>query len=988
MKKEVGKKLKVLPGIEYYLSRSEITINITSRKKLIDGLHRSQNSKGLQNTGQIILLRIHDLILEQAADTEDQMQITVTYDEIFYDTDYYYALLENLKLSPYLVKFFSRGLLNKPDFSLDYTFIQGGLECNVDVFGPVVYSYTSDVFYKLKPSVFRAIWLIERKRSAVDFFGMVSDERVLLRDVLKEINFSSEDIELEDYLKAFDIVVPKNLSIALKIEGENAVSLYPKLDGVDENALMKRFSTSSEFGDVLVIEGTEKRSLVILDESMKEIFNSLAKKKTHVGEDFKKLMYDPYAVLGDGLDKTRILLDQSFFSDRVRGILKTSFKIFCTYPYDKSGIEWFGETSTNSIQHNTDEKKFYKFTVQSMYDGEYYQIQLDESQLNELHELVQTAINLGRDTVEFQDHHFAVMDVIDLLNKSQTKCSKRKGEREIFKMDVVSNEESVEYGKETFTQSEVDTNSAQIAELESILNTDIKLMEHQKDGILWLLRNFSRRDTVSGCLLADEMGLGKTFQALGFLALALKHYREEFFNLDHDLWNPILIIANTVLFQNWLNEIEHLFRENLFTPLIVLHGKELKSFRIDKGREIIAGRELLNKTKIRKYLCVITNFDTLVNYQLSLCQIKWSVVIVDEAHNVNSKSLRSEAIKALKAGFKVFLTGTPVENKIEDLWELFDSLIPGLLKSRQEFMKVYGQLNKPDEAPAGLMESLRQIFKINDLKAGLILRREKNRYQSDSEVSLGLPPKKDVVEHIRIDPIILEAERRISERVQARVEDALMALHKLQLLYTCKGLAIREFNELCDLAHDAKNDLKLQRLLDILAEIKTRNEKVVIFVRHFKIIDVLKQAIMEKFRSVNPKVLHTRESGGTDLDRKIRVLESFQKSEGFDILFLSPILGAEGLNLQEANHVVHYERWWNPAKERQATDRVHRIGQRKNVFVYYLLYTYGDASSRKTFDEKLDLLITNKIKLSHDFLKPSVSEENLRKELNHLYFES
>lgn len=519
---------------------------------------------------------------------------------------------------------------------------------------------------------------------------------------------------------------------------------------------------------------------------------------------------------------------------------------------------------------------------------------------------------------------------------------------------IAHNIEAVDYAEQ---RQAVLTNQGRPPALPSSLLREVKLLDHQHDGVAWLRHLWQHSPGYArGCLLADDMGLGKTLQLLTFLA--------GIFETSPEL-PPAMIVAPVALLDNWEREIKRFFAPDTFR-IQTLYGKELSSRRVS-NREI---DEQLIDDGLKRFLrpdwraksnLVLTTYETLRDYEFSLARESWSVMICDEAQKIKSPAaLVTQAAKSMNARFKIAATGTPVENSLTDLWCLFDFIQPGLLGALNDFGRKY---KRPIEAKTDQEKAALEELKV--LFAPQLLRRTKK------EVATDLPEK---IEDSGCRAIQISSEQRrlyaellaayktkIAEVDSKRVGQTMLGLlHRLRIL-CAHPVSMGMSADLSRPLHEAiLVSPKLGWLLATLESIRQRNEKVIIFTELRDIQRVLQHYIGEQF-GARPVIVN----GDTDArsDKAIsrqKLIDAFQHAEGFGVIILSTQAVGFGLNIQSANHVIHYTRPWNPAKEDQATDRAYRIGQQKPVTVYYPTI-HADYD---TFEERLDKLLTIKRELA------------------------
>jgi hypothetical protein len=501
------------------------------------------------------------------------------------------------------------------------------------------------------------------------------------------------------------------------------------------------------------------------------------------------------------------------------------------------------------------------------------------------------------------------------------------------------------------------------------LNPGVQLKDHQVHGVAWLQHLFRQSPThCRGAVLADDMGLGKTLQLLAFIA----EYLESGQNGD-----PVLIVAPVALLENWKNEIDKFFRPEAFRVL-TLYGDELKASRLPEHELAAELKEqgitrLLRKNWLGSANLVLTTYETLRDLEFSLAAQPWSIMVCDEAQKIkNPNALVTRAAKKQKVQFRVACTGTPVENTLMDLWCLFDFVQPGLLGSLQHFGRTY---RRPIEASTD--EQKARVAELRTLIEPQVLHRRK------SEVATELPRKLEHGECKRLpmSGMQLGVYHRAIERLkQERDSDPsaqLQTLHLIRMLCSDPHWVLPDKSRGVKLDQLISESPKMKWLvarLQTLADKETA-EKAIIFCEFRELQLTLQRVVYAHFRFM-PHIVN----GDTLADPRAqrnrqKLIDDFQVQTGFNVIILSPQAVGFGVNIQAANHVIHFTRTWNPAKEDQATDRAYRIGQTRDVTVYTPGVT---ALGFKTFDEKLDELLTWKRTLAADMLNgsPDVSVED------------
>lgn len=488
------------------------------------------------------------------------------------------------------------------------------------------------------------------------------------------------------------------------------------------------------------------------------------------------------------------------------------------------------------------------------------------------------------------------------------------------------------------------------------LRHGITLHPHQQEGLAWLQNLHAQTaQGISGCVLADDMGLGKTIQLLSFIAGYLE---------DEPSGAPVLIVAPVSLLDNWQREFERFFHTAAM-PMLKLYGDAVASVKL-KRADIPAAmqaqgiRNLLRPGWVGGARIVLTTYETLRDQEISLARQQWRIVVCDEAQKIkNPAALVTQAAKALKADFCVACTGTPVENSLTDLWCLFDFVQPGLLGPLNDFGRAYRRpIECKTDEDTHALEELRALIKPQ------LLRRTKQEVAE-------LPPKREdegcralrlssLQESLYRSEIARHTEKSaLLEKAGERNIAVLGLLHTLKLV-CAHPHAIRPEGDLIEVSP------KMRWLLSQLERIRAAGEKVIIFTELRDIQRDVRLAVIDRFGLTDVPIVNgdTSASSARGPNRQ-GIIDAFQAREGFGVIILSTTAVGFGVNVQAANHVIHFTRPWNPAKEDQATDRAYRIGQTRPVHVYYPTVV---SPNYETFEHKLDLLLGKKRALAGDML--------------------
>lgn len=478
---------------------------------------------------------------------------------------------------------------------------------------------------------------------------------------------------------------------------------------------------------------------------------------------------------------------------------------------------------------------------------------------------------------------------------------------------------------------------------------------HQVTGFQWLAACWDAG--LPGALLADDMGLGKTYQALAFLAWIRRQ------QAGHP--RPVLIVAPTGLLANWLAEIARHLEPDALGRVVGAYGRELALLRGGAGRDIDSGASAIDPAAWGQAGVVLTTYETMRDYHLSFARQPFAAILYDEAQKLkNPASQITRAAKTLNARFQLALTGTPVENRLQDLWSLFDVVHPGLLGTSKAFEEIY---NGSDEA----LRALNDLLTLpRGARPPVLLRRLK-------EECLGSLPAKQ----IRTMPVPMprkqaDAYDRVVTRALA-VKGTGQRGRMLEVLHLLRGVSLHPTapEQASSDAGYFTDSARLATLFSLLAEIAGKGEKALIFCESLAMQALLAIEIRTRFGLDHPVA---RINGGVSGEARQAAVDAFQRRPaGFDAMILSPKAGGVGLTLTAANHVIHLSRWWNPAVEDQATDRAYRIGQTRDVTVYLPQSIHPDpAIGPVSFDLKLHDLMERKRTLSRGLFAPADDESD------------
>jgi len=459
-------------------------------------------------------------------------------------------------------------------------------------------------------------------------------------------------------------------------------------------------------------------------------------------------------------------------------------------------------------------------------------------------------------------------------------------------------------------------NKDQLALIEQPSNLNAELRPYQVRGFSWL--SYLENLGMNPCL-ADDMGLGKTMQVISLLLHAPKP-------------QAALLIAPTSVIGNWLKELEK------FAPSIratIHHGS--KRTKKEDLSQIMADNDV-----------VITSYGLIRQDKALFNSATWSRLIIDEAQNIkNPSAAQTKIIYGISANSRIALTGTPIENRLMDLWSLFNFLNPGILGTRGAFRKEF-------EIPVQRDNDVRKTSILKNLVEPFILRRLK----TDKNIIQDLPDKIEQKVYCELTKEQASLYQSIVNEVEANINDT-QETSEHKMIFLSALLRLKQCcNHPAQLLQDGsefslERSIKLQRLTELAKEAINNGESILIFSQFKEICNAL-QTLLKTQLGFNTHYLH----GGTSRKKREEMIEQFQAPHSpASIFVLSLKAGGVGITLTKANHVIHFDRWWNPAVENQATDRAYRIGQQKTVFAHKFI-TLG------TVEEKIDQMLVDKQKVA------------------------
>ena len=558
----------------------------------------------------------------------------------------------------------------------------------------------------------------------------------------------------------------------------------------------------------------------------------------------------------------------------------------------------------------------------------YYEIDGNQISINEFEKLKYD------DEILKYDKYYLIVKRQDYLNMKITakKLPEIKENRELLKLALLEDYYDIKF--ETSKKLKKLINPSGVYEVPRSLNA--KLRSYQKIGYSWLVQNIQ---SGFGSILADDMGLGKTIQVL----TAILHFKDKRF-IDNQ---TALIIVPPTLISNWENEIKK------FTPTLTYYTY------YGSNRQY----------PLEDYDIVLTSYNVLRSDLELFLDDKWFVCVIDEAQNIKNPNTKiTRAVKQIHAHSRIALTGTPIENHLSDYWSLFDFTNKNYLSSQKKFKENY-------MIPIERLENQSVVDNLKRIAKPFVLRRLK----SDDNIKHELPEKETIDICTTLSKKQIKLYNAILDGVFDEIDISRGIKRTAAILRTIMSL-----KQVCN--HPAqyinienptiKDSGKMEMLANLIENILDAKEKVIIFTQFIKTGELIQELISKKF---GVKVLFLR--GSLNGVTKNKIINSFQEDDRFKILVATLKTGGIGLNLTAAQNVIHYDLWWNPAVENQATDRVYRIGQQNDVMVYRFI-------TKGTFEEEIDRILKSKADLAEKAISSDetfiteLSTEELKKILN------
>jgi hypothetical protein len=760
-------------------------------------------------------------------------------------------------------------------------------------------------------------------------------------------------------LGTMTIAVAEAFSLDLQGEG-NAARLVPVLYGEEKKGadpllapdLHRTFADDqfNRFSDARSVYALGTNWYVVLSSPLRKALSEVRKAQSGTISRKRALFANPRAYLHEALggDEDETVVEGLFretpaYSERVLGLGLWAPRVL---PWIKlKPSNWFGTEKDGELQGGSKAEAQGGLVIGDK------SVFLSPDEAEALRQRIEDAMGQEQPTVPLAVDGAtlkvpATYETLKALEDLRTARERQEGARPAETQEkappqvllIQPNEEAIEVEKDLVPRS------GHAPGVPTSLVTSLK--SHQEEGLSWLQKAWEIG--LPGVLLADDMGLGKTIQALAFLA-----WLREGMQAGKVEKAPFLIVAPTGLLQNWKAEHNrHLDSAGL--------GRLVEAF--SKGLTVLKRQDTdesprLDAEKLRKADWVLTTYETLRNFDRDFGNVRFAALLFDEAQKIKTPGIRlTDAAKAMNADFRIALTGTPVENRLSDLWCITDAIHPAVLGDLKSFSARY-EANPDSEQLKKLKGTIDQW---HGGRPPLLLRRlRRDRLP-------GLPQPNEIIARAEMPLKQREAyEQAIGQAREGRRTKkqgaVLSALHELR---KCSLHPDRD-----SVSTDAEfiaASARLRLAFDALDKIAAAKERALIFLNDLDMQARLVGLIQRRYNTALPPMVINGTVAGAD--RQARV-DRFQAGpEEFDVMILSPQAGGVGLTLTRANHVIHLARWWNPAVEDQCTGRALRIGQSKTVHIHIPMATLGGGQA--SFDENLHALLERKRRLMNEALLP------------------
>lgn len=854
------------------------------------------------------------------------------------------------KVSHARVKIMANGLISYPDFKLSYRLMspEGRAMLGAKVDGILLKS-RGETELLLEPiySILNEIELFSStppidRDERFSRWGVIKEllpEDAIVDGQLQNITICRADrvtLDVKDYGAINPLLIKPNSEKEWDIQGQSDVEYaVPKSRQVQFEDQFKRWSKVRS--NYAIGNG----QYVILPKRVQEVLGVIKDYQSKNYQERLAFISDPHKIINEALnsdthpeDLDAIFIETpEFISQRIDSIGEWEPKI-CAYVVKRSG-DWI-----------PDESDFVSFSTGNLL------VSFTIEEIRCLLLEVNQALDLGDSLLLFKDKIIEVSietknTLIRILSPIDEAIKEKKLGLPVMAPILKDNIEEVDFVLPKKSPRPI------VDRLPSTLKT-LNLYEHQEYGIDWLARHWESGSR--GALLADDMGLGKTLQTLVFLASVRK-----LMDINAYSSKPFLIVAPSGLLKNWQTEVTIHIEEDGIGEIFEAYGEHVRKL---EGLSVVERNQFFNSKG-----GVLTTYETLRDKYKYFISIDWGVIVFDEAQKIKNPDSRMTVVaKTVHSDFTIMLTGTPVENELKDLWCIIETANPGLFGklSLKHFHEKYVLPAENDSLKAQRLKSLL----VEETVPSLMLRRLKKDH-------LPSMPQK----HIHLIPVDMPKPQAIEYENIVRSASLGGRGGVLQIIQKMRkaSLIAEEFDGNGMTDGVVSRSARLTALMDILDQVKRVREKALIFCEYMDMQEYLSGYLQHKYQLAHrPR----RINGAINGEMRKKYVEEFQgrPSNEFDVMLLSPKAGGVGLTITAANHVIHLTRWWNPAVEDQSTDRVFRIGQKREVNVYIPMAIHPKYKEG-SFDANLNRLLEKKRDLSLNALMPGTITANEMEDL-------
>ena len=828
-------------------------------------------------------------------------------------------------------------------------------------------------------------------RLSDDWAYLLSHEQYVLLEVLDAFN-SREEIDrnfqanllefkkikglakgtgtvLDRYLNQQEVIVPETVRLRLRESGDE-VEIIPEVADVDNEKIEQVFDKFPNPETIYNLSRSDGgRTRVLFQEKQREALEPIKENRRVSREQLAEMAKHPQLYFNPEIIELDPTEERLSFSERVREIGIYQPKVYPFISPYKS--EWIP-----GVMIDDDSGNQIKIKVKTKAELEELKIKFNEAKQNGEKELRWKGQLIP---ISYIQEHLPFIEKQFKNRKNPPPEPVEKSETTV--LIIVENIDEPDFA---FPEGSTTTEPFRLLlEQPPNLKKNFNLLPHQEEGLAWVQQLIKRK--YPGGLLADDMGLGKTLQVLCFL-----EWHHTKFHQKKSQQKPYLIVAPIALLENWVAEYPKFFDHGALN-FITLYKNQLQKYKIapsevsnikipeiegiERLKELRKKRGALDIKRLQKADVVLTTYETVRDFQLDLGLIPWAAVVIDEAQRIKTPgTLVTNALKALNADFRIAMTGTPVENSLMDLWCITDFVAPGLLGSAKKFNTVFCRpLEKPETDIRALGEQIR-----NNIGVHLKRRLKTDILDNLPEKHIHVGDCQQEMPHTQVDryqAVLQSTKDSLATEPQQR-KNILKVLHQLRDISDHPLLADSQLGQQ-PISELVEQSAKLIVTVKLLEDIQSADEKAILFADRRNTQHLLARVIKEHFKLTDLSIVNGATPGSKQREGSMKMsrqqaVDCFQNTQGFNAIIMSPLSAGVGLNITETNHVIHFSRWWNPAKEDQASDRVYRIGQERPVHIYLPMAIHNDF---KTFDVILHELLEQKRKLSQDTLFPTERAE-------------